>query len=151
MVLFATLQDATSPSSVMPPNRTMEPHLREVSVRPWTEWTSQTYMDDELVEADDDDPKFQSVLTGAGAGPPSVAMETSPMMRSASLQAWYWRSISSRLTASSALSSIIDCCRGAKIEIKDRFRQTIIPLDRCSQISTAALQRSKRTDQESQV
>ena len=45
-------------------------------------------MDDEVLDVDDDDePKFQSVLTGAGAGPPIVAMETSPMMRSASLQA----------------------------------------------------------------
>ena len=39
-----------------------------------------------------------------------VAVEMSPMIFSASLQAWYILSISSRLRASSALSSIILCC-----------------------------------------
>ena len=57
---------------------------------------------------DDDEGIIQS-LTGGGAGVLTVAIETSPMIFRASLQAWYWRSISSRLIASSALSSIIDC------------------------------------------
>ena len=53
---------------------------------------------------------IQSLLRGGGAGVLTVAMDTSPMILRAFLQAWYWRSISSRLIASSALSSIIDCC-----------------------------------------
>ena len=52
----------------------------------------------------------QSSFTGGGMGVDTVAMDTSPMIRSASLHAWYMRSISSRLTASSALSSIIEFC-----------------------------------------
>ena len=51
----------------------------------------------------------QSFLTGGGAGVLTVAVETSPMILRASLQAWYIRNISSRLRASSALSSIMDC------------------------------------------
>jgi len=50
---------------------------------------------------------IQSDFTGGGAGTLTVAMETSPMIFMASLHAWYCLSISSRLIASSALSSII--------------------------------------------
>ena len=46
----------------------------------------QTYMD---VELEDDVPIIQSILTGGGAGALTVAMETSPMIRRASLHAWY--------------------------------------------------------------
>lgn len=48
-------------------------------------------------------------FTGGGAGVLTVAMDTSPMIFRASLQAWYCRSISSRFRASSALSSIMEC------------------------------------------
>ncbi len=59
---------------------------------------------------------IQSDLMGGGAGVLTVAIDTSPMILSASLQAWYWRSISSRLMASSALSSIMDCYRTETFE-----------------------------------
>ena len=52
---------------------------------------------------------IQSALTGGGAGVVTVAIETSPMIRIASLHAWYCRSISSRFRASSWLSSIMEC------------------------------------------
>lgn len=50
----------------------------------------------------------QSFFTGGGTGVVTVAMDTSPMIRRASLQAWYMRSISSRFCASSGDSSIMD-------------------------------------------
>lgn len=49
----------------------------------------------------------QSFLTGGGTGVDTVAIDTSPIIRRASLHAWYIRSISSRFRASSGLSSII--------------------------------------------
>ena len=52
---------------------------------------------------------IQSFLMGGGAGALTVAIDTSPIMLRASLQAWYCRSISSLLRASSALSSIMVC------------------------------------------
>ncbi len=74
-----------------------------------------TYIDEDMLEDEEDEaPIIQSILTGGGAGALTVAMETSPMIRKASLQAWYWRNISSRFIASSALSSIIDCYIGNK-------------------------------------
>ena len=58
----------------------------------------------------------QSSLTGGGMGVDTVAMDTSPMMRSASLHAWYIRSISSLFLASSGDSSIMADCRGGRDE-----------------------------------
>jgi len=49
----------------------------------------------------------QSFLTGGGTGVDTVAIDTSPIIRRASLHAWYIRNISSRFRASSGLSSII--------------------------------------------
>ena len=46
-----------------------------------------------------------------------VALEMSPMILSAYLHAWYIRSISSRRSASSALSSIIPCCNAVTVSI----------------------------------
>ena len=60
-------------------------------------------------EDEEDELIIQSILTGGGAGALTVAIDTSPIIRSASLHAWYCRNISSRLMASSALSSIMDC------------------------------------------
>lgn len=48
----------------------------------------------------------QSFLTGGGTGVDTVAIDTSPMIRKASLHAWYIRIISSRFWASSGASSI---------------------------------------------
>ena len=62
---------------------------------------------------------IQSFLMGGGALVPMVAVETSPMIFSASLQAWYIRNISSLFRASSALSSIIFCY--GKIVVKINF------------------------------
>ena len=47
-----------------------------------------------------------SVVTGGGIGVDTVVMDTSPMIARASFVAWYMRSNSSRLSASSADSSI---------------------------------------------
>lgn len=52
----------------------------------------------------------QSFFTGGGTGVCTVAIATSPMIRNASLQAWYILIISSRFRASSGLSSIIVFC-----------------------------------------
>ena len=90
---------------------TISPSVATIPVGTFYQSRNRSYIGAGALEDDeDDDPKFQSFLTGGGAGPPRVAMDTSPMIRNASLQAWYWRSISSRFMASSALSSIIDCC-----------------------------------------
>ena len=51
---------------------------------------------------------IHSLRMGAGLGVLMVAVDTSPMILSASLQAWYIRSISSRFSASSADSSIME-------------------------------------------
>ena len=48
-----------------------------------------------------------SSLIGGGTGVDTVAMETSPIILRASLQAWYILNISSLLRASSGLSSIM--------------------------------------------
>ena len=49
-----------------------------------------TYIDDDMFDDDEEEaPIIQSILTGGGAGALTVAMETSPMIRKASLQAWY--------------------------------------------------------------
>ena len=50
-----------------------------------------------------------------GALPPRVTLETSAIILSASLHAWYMRSISSLFSASSALSSIILCYKSTMI------------------------------------
>ena len=63
---------------------------------------------------------IQSLLRGGGAGVLTVAMETSPIILRAFLHAWYCRSISSRLIASSALSSIIDCCTQVQLKLPIR-------------------------------
>ena len=68
-----------------------------------------------------------------------MAIETSPMILSASLQAWYMRSISSRLTASSALSSIMfDCSiqsrKPLRIERKYTLTRNTNRVSRCVKV-----------------
>lgn len=57
----------------------------------------------------------QSLSTGGGMGVDTVVVETSPMIWRASLVAWYMRRSSSRLWASSADSSIMDCYGGQNV------------------------------------
>ena len=82
------------------------------------------FIDDELGGGREEE-GIQSLLMGGGAGVLTVAMETSPMILRAFLQAWYCRSISSRLIASSALSSIIDCCERNFISFTELSTQSI--------------------------
>ena len=84
---------------------------------------SNTY---ELLAAEADELlAIQSVVRiGAGLGVLMVAVDTSPMILSASLQAWYMRNISSRFSASSADSSIIELWTPEQeiIQIKKQLR-----------------------------
>jgi len=63
--------------------------------------------------------------TGGGIGVETVAIDTSPMILSASLQAWYILRVSSRLMASSALSSIIDCCKSKQASLQLALKSCI--------------------------
>ena len=64
----------------------------------------------DAIKTYDEEAGSQSLLLriGAGLGVPIVAVDTSPIIFKASLHAWYILNISSRLIASSALSSIIE-------------------------------------------
>ena len=66
---------------------------------------------DVITYDDEADSPDQSVLTWGADDELIVAVDISPIIFNASLQAWYILNISSLLRASSALSSIIPCCK----------------------------------------